>query len=31
MHEENQELLVLEAGVEAGVVRACCTTGPAKA
>lgn len=31
MSEVNQELVVLEEGVEAGVVSACCTSGPTKA
>ncbi len=26
----NEEMLVLEEGIEAGVVRACCTSGSAK-
>ena len=30
MREENNDLMVLEEGVEVGVVQACCTTGPAK-
>ncbi len=30
MSEVNQDLLVLEEGVKAGIVRGCCTSGPAK-
>lgn len=27
MQDQNQDLVVLEVGVESGVVQACCTTG----
>lgn len=30
MREENQDLLVLEEGVEAGVVQTCCTSNSGK-
>ena len=30
MREESNDLMVLEEGVEAGVVQACCTTGATK-
>ena len=30
MHEENQELVVLEEGVVSGVVQACCSGNSAK-
>jgi hypothetical protein len=31
MNEENQDMQVLDEGVEAGVVMGCCTAGPSKA